>query len=225
MTPTDAPDQKTLEMQRCNHCMTIQDEGNTECEKCGRDDALMYPFESTWSDTDTPDQKAALDEIKTTVEYDSGDRSVGLPESYNISLSPQGYRTVLAALQAAQLPNTALQLPPIEGLEEAITFVGDCAEGMEDEGLDRDNHARHFRAAEQAARAYLALSKGYSWYYLWQAIGLPNHPWSAGITWTIKGGKQRVLRSASCGHYPTPKQAISYARKAAYEHAKMKKKK
>ena len=30
--------------QRCNHCMTVQDEANTECEKCGKDDALMFPF-------------------------------------------------------------------------------------------------------------------------------------------------------------------------------------
>lgn len=33
--------------QRCNHCMTVQDEANYECEKCGKDDALMYPFSLT----------------------------------------------------------------------------------------------------------------------------------------------------------------------------------
>ena len=33
------------EQQRCNYCMTVQPEENIECEKCGRDDALMYPFE------------------------------------------------------------------------------------------------------------------------------------------------------------------------------------
>jgi hypothetical protein len=33
------------EMQRCNHCVTEQVEENYECEKCGKDDALMYPFE------------------------------------------------------------------------------------------------------------------------------------------------------------------------------------
>lgn len=31
--------------QRCNACMCVQDEQNTECTKCGRDDCLMYPFE------------------------------------------------------------------------------------------------------------------------------------------------------------------------------------
>jgi len=35
---------KNEKLQRCNGCMTVQDEGNTACEKCGRDDCLMYPF-------------------------------------------------------------------------------------------------------------------------------------------------------------------------------------
>jgi len=36
----DEPDK-----QRCNHCMTISDAELTACPKCGRDDALMFPFE------------------------------------------------------------------------------------------------------------------------------------------------------------------------------------
>jgi len=34
------------EQQRCNNCMSTFDEELTECPDCGRDDALMYPFES-----------------------------------------------------------------------------------------------------------------------------------------------------------------------------------
>jgi rRNA maturation endonuclease Nob1 len=33
------------EQQRCNNCMSIFNEELTECPDCGRDDALMYPFE------------------------------------------------------------------------------------------------------------------------------------------------------------------------------------
>lgn len=33
------------EQQRCNHCMSVFDESLQECPVCGRDDALMYPFE------------------------------------------------------------------------------------------------------------------------------------------------------------------------------------
>jgi hypothetical protein len=33
------------EKQRCNHCMSVFDEALTSCPECGRDDALMYPFE------------------------------------------------------------------------------------------------------------------------------------------------------------------------------------
>ena len=31
--------------QRCNACMTVFDESETACPSCGRDDALMCPFE------------------------------------------------------------------------------------------------------------------------------------------------------------------------------------
>lgn len=33
------------EKQRCNHCMSVFGEDLTSCPKCGRDDALMHPFE------------------------------------------------------------------------------------------------------------------------------------------------------------------------------------
>ena len=34
------------DLQRCNHCMEVFDESLAECPNCGRDDALMHPFES-----------------------------------------------------------------------------------------------------------------------------------------------------------------------------------
>ena len=34
------------DQQRCNHCMTISDAELTACPKCGKDDALMFPFEA-----------------------------------------------------------------------------------------------------------------------------------------------------------------------------------
>ena len=37
-------------VQRCNHCMTVFDEEETVCPECGRDDALMYPFEPDETD-------------------------------------------------------------------------------------------------------------------------------------------------------------------------------
>jgi hypothetical protein len=40
-----------MKKQRCNNCMTVQDESFLECEKCGRDDCLMYPFEDKRTNT------------------------------------------------------------------------------------------------------------------------------------------------------------------------------
>jgi len=42
-----------------------------------------------------------------------------------------------------------------DGLIESADWLEDCADCMDDEGLDRDNHARHFRAGANAIRAAL----------------------------------------------------------------------
>ena len=42
-----------------------------------------------------------------------------------------------------------------DGLIESADWLEDCADCMDDEGLDRDNHARHFRAGANAIRATL----------------------------------------------------------------------
>lgn len=34
-----------IEIQRCNHCQAIFDQKLQECPNCGKDDALMFPFE------------------------------------------------------------------------------------------------------------------------------------------------------------------------------------
>jgi len=60
----DEPDQ-----QRCNHCMTISDAELPTCPKCGRDDALMFPFEEVKPEPVEPWQKL--------LEYDSYTR-IGL---------------------------------------------------------------------------------------------------------------------------------------------------
>ena len=60
----DEPDQ-----QRCNHCMTISDAELPACPKCGRDDALMFPFEEVKPEPVEPWQKL--------LEYDSYTR-IGL---------------------------------------------------------------------------------------------------------------------------------------------------
>lgn len=42
-----------------------------------------------------------------------------------------------------------------KALEESAQWLEDCAECMEEEGLDRENNARHFRAGAKAIRAAL----------------------------------------------------------------------
>jgi len=41
---------ETDDKQRCNDCMSVFDEGLSECPVCGRDDCLMYPFEPSEED-------------------------------------------------------------------------------------------------------------------------------------------------------------------------------
>ncbi len=46
-----------------------------------------------------------------------------------------------------------------DDLNESITYLTDMAECMEDEGLDRENNARHYRMVCQAAQAHAATLK------------------------------------------------------------------
>lgn len=78
----DQPEDK----QRCNHCMTVQDEANTECENCGLDDALMYPFEPA----DKDDRLALAEMPPHDFEWDS---QVG-------SWYQEHYETIKRALSA-----------------------------------------------------------------------------------------------------------------------------
>lgn len=39
------PENDDGEKQRCNHCMSVFDESLAECPTCGKDDALMCPYE------------------------------------------------------------------------------------------------------------------------------------------------------------------------------------
>lgn len=43
-----------MKKQKCNHCESVFDEAFTACPTCGRDDALMYPFESMPQHTPGP---------------------------------------------------------------------------------------------------------------------------------------------------------------------------
>ena len=36
---------QTDPVQRCNHCMSVFNEALTSCPTCGKDDALMSPFQ------------------------------------------------------------------------------------------------------------------------------------------------------------------------------------
>jgi hypothetical protein len=44
-------------------------------------------------------------------------------------------------------------------LDEAIAYLTDLADGMEEEGLDYENNRRHYRAACEAAQRSAALEK------------------------------------------------------------------
>lgn len=60
---------------------------------------------------------------------------------------PPEVETIRALLEAA-----AKQPEPEGGADESAVWLDDCAEGMEEEGLDRENNARHFRAGAKAIR-------------------------------------------------------------------------
>lgn len=63
------------------------------------------------------------------------------------------------------------------------------------------------------------LPKKYHWQCLRQALGIgeePDHPWYIRVSWNIKNGKQRMLKTQ--GYFNTPVEAIDFAMKKIADH-------
>ena len=65
------------------------------------------------------------------------------------------------------------------------------------------------------------LPKGYEWVCLRQAFGLRQpdggHPWWVRVCWTMRNGKQRMLKMGD-SVFSTPQQAITFAVAEAESH-------
>lgn len=85
--------------QRCNHCMTVQDEANIECESCGKDDALMYPFMSSDKDIEKKDFKNLSQDAIKYVQEGYNDPVAYLYPKYKAKFGLQTIKEVVADVQ------------------------------------------------------------------------------------------------------------------------------